>query len=83
MARTVAKSPRGGVAAIYGHPISVGPRRWRDCIALLRRQLRMIPAPQWNPVPLPPRAAARSAQRRGRKIGVNESCPCGAADASQ
>jgi len=41
-------------------------------------QLRTIaPPPQWDPSALSPRPAPRPAQRRERKIGVNEPCPCG------
>jgi hypothetical protein len=41
-------------------------------------QLRAIPPPpQWEPTALPPRRAQEPVRRAGRKIGVNEPCPCG------
>jgi hypothetical protein len=39
-------------------------------------RLRVMPPPQqWKPMDLP--RGAQTARRRGRKIGVNEKCPCG------
>jgi hypothetical protein len=35
------------------------------------------PAPQWDPRTLSRQPAPQSTQRKGRKIGVNEPCPCG------
>jgi hypothetical protein len=50
----------------------------------LQMQRRLIdrlrvspPAPQWDPRMLPRRSAPQPTQRRGRKIGANEPCPCG------
>lgn len=50
----------------------------------LQMQRRLIdrlrvspPAPQWDPRMLPQRSAPQPTQRRGRKIGANEPCPCG------
>ncbi len=44
----------------------------------LINHLRVVPpAPQWDLGALPRRPAPQPMQRSGRKIGVNEPCPCG------
>jgi hypothetical protein len=40
---------------------------------MITRMRTIAPPPQWDPFSLP----SRPAPRRGRKVGVNEPCPCG------